>query len=192
MDQTMEKTRCFGTGSPLYEAYHDEEWGRAIETSPDERELFERLCLEIFQAGLSWLTVLKKREEFRRAFDGFAPAKVAAFDDAKVAELLANRGIIRNHIKVAACIKNARALIAMHEQGERLMDVISSYVPDGHLRPGSLPEMAPTVPEAKDLSKDLKRRGFTFVGPVTLYSTWQAIGLVNDHIAECWLAAEEV
>ena len=125
-DQTMVKVRCFGAGDPLYEAYHDEEWGRPVADSPDERELFERVCLEGFQAGLSWITVLRKRDAFRAAFAGFDPAVVAEFGDDDVTRLMADAGIVRNRLKIEATVTNARALLALHDEGERLADLVAS------------------------------------------------------------------
>ncbi|MCG6566971.1 DNA-3-methyladenine glycosylase I [Tessaracoccus sp. ZS01] len=185
----MDKVRCFGADDPLYQAYHDDEWGRPLDHSDDERELLERVCLEGFQAGLSWLTVLRKRDTFREAFAGFDPAIVAQFTEDDVEELMANPGIIRNRLKILATIANARALNKMHEDGERLADLIAEYAPGPR-------EQAPLtgfdVPASTDesvaLSKELRRRGFRFVGPTTMYALMQAIGHVDDHIKGCWLA----
>ena len=185
-----DKVRCFGSGDEQYARYHDEEWGRPVEDSPDERELFERLCLEGFQAGLSWLTVLRKREAFRRAFAGFDPAVVAAFGDEEVEALMGDAGIIRNRMKIAATIGNARALLALHEEGGRLRDLIESHRPARHRRPLTFADLAASTPESAALSKELKRRGFRFVGPTTVYALMQALHVVDDHLAGCWVAQE--
>lgn len=188
---THQKIRCFGTGTPLYEAYHDEEWGRPVPDSEDEHELFERLCLEGFMVGLSWLTVLRKREAFREAFHGFHPAEVAQFSDDDVERLMENPEIIRNRMKIEAAITNAHALVKLHDDGGRLIDIFIEHAPAPHQ--GRHPGFH-TVPsqtsESVALAKALKKLGFTFVGPVTMYSTLQAIGLVDDHLADCWIAAE--
>lgn len=185
-----DRVRCFGSGDEQYARYHDEEWGRPVEDSPDERELFERLCLEGFQAGLSWLTVLRKREAFRRAFAGFDPAVVAAFGDEEVEALMGDAGIIRNRMKIAATIGNARALLALHEEGGRLRDLIESHRPARHRRPLTFADLAASTPESAALSKELKRRGFRFVGPTTVYALMQALNVVDDHLAGCWVAQE--
>lgn len=124
------KRRCFGSGDALYERYHDEEWGRPVEDSDDERELFERLALEGFQSGLSWITVLRKRPAFREAFDGFAPSTVAGYGEDDVERLMRDAGIIRNRRKIEAAITNAKALVALHEGGERLIDIIEAHRPE--------------------------------------------------------------
>ncbi|MCC2593622.1 DNA-3-methyladenine glycosylase I [Tessaracoccus sp. OS52] len=186
----MDKIRCFGSGDPLYEKYHDEEWGRPVVDSPDERDLFERLALEGFQAGLSWITILRRRESFRRAFAGFAPAEVAAFDESDVERLMADAAIIRNRAKIEAAIGNARALLALHEEGRRLGDVVAAHAPEPRdERPETFDEVPGSTPESVALSKELKRLGFRFVGPVTMYATMQAVGLVDDHLAGCWLVS---
>lgn len=182
----METFRCFGTGDPLYEAYHDTEWGVAPEPTPDERELFERVSLEAFQSGLAWITILRKREGFRAAFAGFDPAAVAAFTDDDVARLLADPGIVRNRSKIEATIANARALLAMHERDERLADVFEAHSPPPRPRrlddPTAVP---PSTAESTALAKELKRRGFRFVGPTTAYAAMQALGYVDDHLVGC-------
>ena len=185
----MTRNRCFGTGDPLYERYHDEEWGHPVEDAPDERELFERLVLEGFQAGLSWLTILRKRDAFRKAFKGFVPAKVAKFTDADVERLMADESIIRNRGKITAAIGNARALLAMHEQGIRLEDLLAESAPP----PSDPAEHSPTAPgstpESTALSKRLKGLGFRFVGPTTMQATMQALGIADGHAPGCWLEA---
>ncbi|QXT63438.1 DNA-3-methyladenine glycosylase I [Tessaracoccus palaemonis] len=185
----MDRQRCFGSGDPLYEAYHDEEWGRPVDDTPDERALFERVALEGFQAGLSWITVLRKRPAFRAAFRDFSPSAVAAFDDEDVARLMADEGIVRNRLKVAAAIGNARALLALHDGGGRLSEVVARHTPAPR---GSAPlpgEVPGSTPESVALSRDLKRLGFRFVGPTTMYALLQAVGAVDDHVEGCWLAA---
>jgi DNA-3-methyladenine glycosylase I len=179
------RARCWWClGSPEYLAYHDEEWGRPLH---DEVALFERLTLEAFQSGLSWLTILRKRENFRRAFDGFEVERVAEYGDEKVARLLADAGIVRNRVKIEAAITNARAARAMHAEGETLDGLLWSFAPDPDSRPAprSGHDLEATTPESKAMSKELKRRGFVFVGPTTAYSTMEAVGMVNDHLAGC-------
>lgn len=188
--EPQDRVRCFGTGDPLYQAYHDEEWGRPLTDSPDEHELFERLALEGFQAGLSWITVLRKRESFRTAFAGFDPAVVAGFDEDDVARLLADPGIIRNRLKIEATIGNARALLRLHDEGKRLSDIVARHSPQprGHA-PLTFADVPTQSEESVALSKELRRLGFRFVGPTTMYALLQAIGAVDDHIHGCWLAA---
>lgn len=178
-------TRCFGTGDPLYERYHDEEWGRPPQDVPDEAPLFERIALEGFQAGLSWLTVLRKREAFRVAFCGFRPDVVAGYGDEEVARLSRDPTIIRNPLKIRATIHNARAVVSLHEQGLRLWDVLRGFAPEPWAAPGSMAELPSSTAESEALSRRMKQLGFTFVGPVTMYATLQALGLVNDHLADC-------
>ena len=185
----MDKVRCFGAGDELYQAYHDEEWGRPVPDSPDEAALFERLCLEGFQAGLSWLTILRKREAFRAAFAGFQPEAVAEFGDENVERLMHDAGIVRNRAKITAAIDNARALLEMHDGGLRLADVVAEHAPAPRERPPLTFAVVPAqTPGTVALSKDLKKRGFRFVGPTTLYALMQAVGLADDHIQGCWLA----
>jgi DNA-3-methyladenine glycosylase I len=175
-------TRCFGDGDPLYERYHDEEWGRPVH---DERRLFEKLSLEAFQSGLSWITILRRRETFRAAFADFDPERVAAFGPRDVERLLADPGIIRNRAKVDATIANARATLALREAGEPLAEVVWDHRPEPRPAPASFADVPATVPESAALARLLKRRGFRFVGPTTLYALMQACGLVNDHLAGC-------
>jgi DNA-3-methyladenine glycosylase I len=183
------RRRCWWGGStPDYVSYHDEEWGRPVR---DDRGLYERMVLEGFQSGLSWLTILRKRENFRAAFAGFDIETVAGFGERDVARLLADAGIVRHRGKIEAAIANAVAARAMHADGESLAELIWSYAPSGRRRaPRSLDDLPATTPESTALSKDLKRRGFRFVGPTTAYATMQACGLVNDHLAGCWVRAE--
>lgn len=178
-----EPFRCFGTGDPLYEAYHDTEWGHPVR---DDRGLFERVSLEAFQSGLSWITVLRRRETFRTAFDGFDPEVVAAYGDDDVTRLLADPGIIRNRAKVEATVANARALLALQAAGGSLSELFWSAAPDPAppvpLAPGDVPA---TTPESVALAKSLKAKGFRFVGPTTAYAAMQACGVVDDHLGEC-------
>ena len=185
----MEKVRCFGAGDPLYEAYHDDEWGRPVADDPDERALLERVCLEGAQAGLSWITVLRKREGYRDAFHGFDPVKVAAMTDDDVEALMLDARIVRNRQKILATIGNAQALLAMHEAGERLADLIEAHTPEPRGRaPLTFADVPTRTDESAALSKALKKRGFRFVGPTTMYATLQAVGAVDDHIQGCFLA----
>jgi DNA-3-methyladenine glycosylase I len=169
-----------------YVEYHDVEWGRPVR---DDRGNFERLTLEAFQSGLSWLTILRKREGFRAAFAGFDIAAVAAFDDGDVARLLDDVGIVRNRAKIDAAIANARAALALDADGggRALADLMWSFAPDPATRP--VPEVLADIPavtaESTALAKELKRRGFRFVGPTTVYAHMQACGMVNDHLAGC-------
>ena len=179
--------RCFwGVSAPDYVDYHDREWGFPVR---DDRRLFEKLCLEGFQAGLSWLTILRKRDAFRKAFAGFDPAKVARFGARDVTRLLGDAGIVRHRGKIESTINNAaRALEVIAERGS-LSAYVWSFVPDASERPkrmthAALRAMAKT-PTSAALSKDLKRRGWTFVGPTTVYAFMQAMGLVDDHLEGC-------
>lgn len=183
--------RCFGDGDPLYESYHDTEWGVAFVDSADERELYERLALEAFQSGLSWITILRKRDAFRDAFAGFDPAVVATFDDAHVARLMADAGIVRNRAKIDATIADARALVAMHERGERLRDVLETYRPAEPTVPATPADVPGSTPASTALAKDLKRLGFRFIGPTTAYAAMQAVGIVDDHLATCPVRRDE-
>ena len=182
-------TRCgWCAASPEYVAYHDDEWGRVVH---DDIRLFEKLCLEGFQAGLSWLTVLRKRPAFREVFDGFDPERVAAFCETDVQRLLGDARIIRHRGKIEATVANARAVTAMHERGEHLDHLVWSFAPSG--APGPPPrtmaDVPATTPESTALSRALKARGLRFVGPTTAYAFMQAMGLVNDHLAGCDLRA---
>ncbi len=182
-----EPVRCWPTSDPLYIAYHDDEWGRPVR---DEHRLLERLCLEGFQSGLSWITILRKRENFRAAFAGFDPVRVARFGDADVQRLMADAGIVRNRAKIVATIANARATVALHEAGETLGALLWSFVPVAAAPPPrSLVEMPASTPESTALACELKRRGFRFVGPTTAYALMQATGIVNDHVADCIVRA---
>lgn len=169
----------------LYTAYHDEEWGAPVH---DDRLLFEFLILEGVQAGLSWGLVLRKRDHYRQVYDGFDPAQVARYDEAKVAALLADPGIIRNRLKVAASVQNARAFLRVQEEFGSFDRYIWQFV-DGEPRVNAwraLAEIPAETPQARAMSKDLKARGFTFVGPTICYAFMQACGLVNDHLVTCF------
>jgi len=182
-------TRCpWATADPLIIAYHDREWGVPVH---DDRTLFEFLVLEGAQAGLSWLTILRKRENYRRAFDGFDPARVAAYDEARVAELLADPGIVRNRLKINAAVTNARAFLNVQAEFGRFDDYVWRFT-------GGRPvvnqwQRAADVPSetegSRALSRDLKRRGFRFVGPTIVYSFMQAVGMIDDHLMSCFRRA---
>ena len=183
MAETPEPIRCWPTTDPLYIAYHDEEWGRPVR---DEHRLLERLCLEAFQSGLAWITILRKRESFRAAFARFDPEVIAGFGDAEVERLMNDAGIVRNRAKIEATIANARATVALHASGETLDALLWSFAPaDRGPVPPSLGDMPAWTPESKALARELKRRGFRFVGPTTAYALMQATGIVNDHVAGC-------
>jgi len=176
--------RCFGrhaAGDPVYAAYHDTEWGRPVR---EEAALFERVCLEGFQVGLSWRTVLHKRPAFRAAFAGFSPEAVARFGEADLARLMADPGLIRNRAKIAACVRGAQIVLELHERGQTLADLIWSHRPAAHVRPTPEDRVGQS-PESVALARELHRLGFRFVGPVNTYATMQACGLVNDHLVGC-------
>ena len=182
----MEKPKCdWCKGSPLYEKYHDTEWGVPLF---DEQVLFEFLILETFQAGLSWITVLQKREDFRKAFDQFDYKKIAAYDSSKEQELLQNSKIIRNRLKISATINNAEAFMKIQKQYGSFSDYIWGFV-DGTPIINSfktLAEVPAKTPLAETISKDLKQNGFKFVGPTVIYAHMQATGIVNDHLTNCF------
>jgi DNA-3-methyladenine glycosylase I len=185
---TESRVRCaWCVGDPLYEAYHDDEWGVPVY---DDQQLFERLMLEGFQAGLSWITILRKRENFARAFDHWNPGVIAAYGPDDISRLMADAGIIRNRLKVEGAVKNARAYLQLRESN-RFSDYLWSFVGGSILRadpppqPGQIPA---TSPESDAMSKDLKKRGFTFVGSTICYAFMQSAGLVDDHHAGCWKA----
>jgi DNA-3-methyladenine glycosylase I len=175
------RARCpWGLSTPDYLAYHDDEWGRPLR---GDTELFERVSLEAFQSGLSWLTILRKRPAFRAAFAGFDPAVVATFDADDEARLLADAGIVRNRAKVAATIANARAVLALDGS---LTELLWSFAPDPpRPAPRTLADVPAVTPESTAMAKALKREGFRFVGPTTAYALMQATGMVNDHLADC-------
>jgi DNA-3-methyladenine glycosylase I len=179
-----EPTRCWTSSDPLYDAYHDDEWGRPV---TDERGLLERLCLEGFQSGLSWLTILRKRENFRAAFAGFEPERVARFGKRDVARLLKDAGIVRHRGKIEAAIANARGTLALREAGTPLEEVVWAHRVTAKRPAKSLRDIPASTPESVALSRELKRNGFRFVGPTTVYAAMQACGVVNDHIAACYV-----
>jgi DNA-3-methyladenine glycosylase I len=179
---TTPAVRCFGEGDPLYERYHDEEWGRPVTT---EQGLYERLCLEAFQAGLSWSTVLHKREAFRTVFSDFEPVRVAAYKPRDVKAMMSNAAIIRNRRKIEAAIENARALLALHESGQSLVDLVWAFAPEAGPAPRTHDDIPSKTATSEALAKALLKYGFRFVGPTTAYATMQAAGLINDHLAGC-------
>ena len=184
--------RCaWCAASPAYRHYHDAEWGFPV---TDERRLFEKLCLEGFQSGLSWLTILNKREAFRAAFAGFDARRVAAFGPRDVERLLGDAGIVRHRGKIESTINNARRLLELESEFGSLARYVWRYEPDAKSRPKRLTLAAlkalTTSPESVALSKDLKRRGWSFVGPTTVYAFMQAMGLVNDHLEGCHVRGE--
>ena len=173
------RPRCWwAVSAPEYVDYHDDEWGRPVR---DAQGLYERLCLEAFQSGLSWITILRKRENFRAAFAGFDIAAVAAFGEDDVARLMGDAGIVRNRAKILAAIQNARAA----QEVDDLAALIWSFAPPDRKRPTRPEEVPAVTAESKALAKELKRRGFAFVGPTTAYALMQACGLVNDHLEGC-------
>ena len=177
------RLRCWwALAAPDYLPYHDGEWGREVRTDDG---LYERLCLEGFQSGLSWLTILRKRDAFRRAFARFEIEDVMRFGEADVARLLADAGIVRHRGKIEAAIGNARAAAALRADGVSLADLVWSHAPAPRPRPRERADVPTTTPEATALSRELKRRGFRFVGPTTVYATMQACGVVDDHIDGC-------
>ena len=180
------RLRCGWAGSaPEYLAYHDTEWGRELR---GDQAMFERLTLEAFQSGLSWITILRKREAFRAAFHDFDLERVAAFGEDDVRRLLQDPGIVRNRAKVEATVANARAALDL---GESLSDLLWSFAPEGpRAAPPTRADVVATTPESTAMAKELKRRGFRFVGPTTAHALMQATGMVDDHLAECWVRGE--
>jgi DNA-3-methyladenine glycosylase I len=181
--------RCtWGASTPEYQRYHDEEWGRPV---GDDRRILEKLCLEGFQSGLSWLTILRKREGFRRAFASFDPAEVARFDESDVARLVQDPSIVRHRGKILATVGNARATLALADHGSSLAGLVWQHEPPRRSRggPGEVPA---STPESEALSKALRKNGFRFVGPTTVYAAMQSLGLVNDHAHDChfWSVSE--
>ena len=183
---TKSPMRCgWCEGDPLYERYHDEEWGRPVD---DDHTMFEFLTLESAQAGLSWITILRRRENYRKAFAGFDPAKVAAFTETDVERLMQDAGIIRNRAKIRAAVSNARLFLAVQEEFGSFRDYTLSFFPGGkpiinHFR--SLNEIPASSPESDAMSRDMKKRGFKFFGPTICYAHLQASGFVNDHLTGC-------
>jgi DNA-3-methyladenine glycosylase I len=185
-DRSLGSMRCFGDGDPLYERYHDDEWGVPVR---GERGLYERISLEAFQSGLSWITILRKREAFRAAFAGFDPEVVADFGPHDVERLLADASIVRNRAKIEATIANARAVLDLRDAGTSLPELVWSFAPDGpRPRVERFHDVPATTPESKAMAKALKAHGFRFVGPTTAYAAMQACGLVDDHLAGCPVA----
>jgi DNA-3-methyladenine glycosylase I len=182
------RPRCrWALAAPEYVAYHDDEWGRPVR---DDRGLYERLCLEAFQSGLSWLTILRKREAFRRAFAGFEIERVAAFGSRETKRLLADAGIVRNRAKIDAAIANARAALELRDAGLSLSELLWSFAPSGDRpAPRTFDDVPSATGESRALARELKCRGFRFVGPTTAYALMQACGLVNDHLAGCAVRA---
>jgi len=182
-EKAPEPRRCWPMSDPLYIAYHDEEWGRPVR---DDALLLERLCLEGFQSGLSWLTILRKRERFRELFAGFDPQRLARFAEVDVERLMGDAGIVRNRAKIESAIANAKATLALQQEGETLTELLWSFAPGGPQRaPTSLADMPSATAESKAMARELKRRGFRFVGPTTAYALMQAVGIVNDHVVGC-------
>ena len=181
--------RCRWGASPAeYARYHDEEWGRPV---ADEDRVFENLSLDCFQSGLSWLTILRKREGFRRAFQGFDPAVVAEFGSDDVARLLGDATIVRNRAKILATITNARATVRLHREGLSLAALIWAHAPRAaSSTPRRLADLPAVTAESTALAAELRRRGYAFVGPTTVYAAMQALGLVNDHLAGCAVRTE--
>jgi DNA-3-methyladenine glycosylase I len=177
---STEHERCWPTTDELYIAYHDDEWGRPV---TDEHGLYERLCLEGFQSGLSWLTILRKRESFRRAFKDFDPDVVARYKERDIERLLGDAGIVRHRGKIEATIANARGVLTLRDEGTPLPELMWEYRRDG----APPADWVAETPESRELSKRLKAAGFRFVGPTTVYSSMQACGIVNDHLATCWV-----
>lgn len=177
-----------GPDFEMYRDYHDQEWGRPLR---DGLALFERMSLEAFQSGLSWLIILRKRENFRRAFAGFDIETVAGYTDADVARLMADQGIVRNRAKIDATIANARAAAELGS-AEDLSKLLWSFAPSPRPRPADASEIPSASDESKAMAKELKRRGFRFVGPTTAYALMQATGMVDDHLRDCWVPANPV
>jgi DNA-3-methyladenine glycosylase I len=181
------KARCrWGSTDELYRSYHDTEWGRPV---TDERGLYEKLCLECLQSGLSWSLILRKRDGIRDAFADFSPDAVAAFGRKRIEGLLKDTRVIRNRRKLEAIVQNAQATVAMRNQ-KPLAELVWSFLPPRRPAPRSYADMASLTDESKQLAQELKRQGFAFVGPTTVYSTMQAVGVVNDHLAGCFVRKE--
>ncbi len=180
------QVRCsWGSSTPDHAVYHDAEWGFPV---ADDRRLFEKICLEGFQSGLSWLTILRKREAFRTAFAGFAPDVVAGFDELDIARLLADAGIVRHRGKIVSTINNARCFLEVADERGSFAAYVWSFEPGEVVAPS----LRATSPESTALARDMKRRGFTFVGPTTVYAFMQAMGLVNDHLEGCCVRSASV
>ncbi len=185
MNYYMEKQRCaWAEGSEIYQNYHDDEWGKTVY---DDETIFEFLILETFQAGLSWITILKKRENFRKAFDQFDYKKIAQYDDTKFEELIQNEGIIRNKLKIKATISNAQRFMEIQKEFDSFSNYIWAFVGGKPIQNKwkSLEEVPATTEISDQISKDLKKRGFKFVGSTVIYAYMQATGMVNDHLVNC-------
>ncbi|MCQ4119838.1 DNA-3-methyladenine glycosylase I [Rhodococcus tibetensis] len=187
MTETDDRVRCAWAvdtgGARLYRDYHDEEWGRPLH---GQNELYERLCLEAFQSGLSWITILRKREAFRAAFSGFDPEVVARYTERDVERLLADASIVRNRAKIAASVSNARAILELSDTD--LDTLLWSFAPPPRpARPATVDDVPAVTAESTAMARELKRRGFKFVGPTTAYALMQATGMVDDHVAGCWV-----
>lgn len=183
----IDQTRLAPADFVLYRDYHDTEWGQPLRESA---ALFERISLEAFQSGLSWLIILRKRENFRRAFHGFNVDRIARYTKRDIDRLMADTGIVRNRAKIEATIANARATADLLEDGVDLGELLWSFAPPGRLqrrRPADLSQVPAVTPESTAMAKELKRRGFRFVGPTTAYALMQATGMVDDHTADCWV-----
>jgi DNA-3-methyladenine glycosylase I len=179
--------RCpWGVSAPAYQSYHDKEWGRPVHN--DDR-IFEKLSLEGFQSGLSWLTILRKRDGFRKAFAGFDPVAVAEFTDAQVERLLADSAIVRHRGKILATIGNARATLRLREQGISLAALLWGFEPAAGEPPQTMAALPAVTPESEAFSRELRRHGFRFVGPTTVYAAMQSLGVVNDHLDGCYFRA---
>ena len=186
MQNPAELARCPWCGDDaLYTAYHDQEWGTPLH---DDQKLFELLCLEGAQAGLSWITILRKREAYRQAFDQFDPVKIAAYDEAKIAELMSNAGIVRNRLKINAVIENAKAYLTIHAQPGGFDQYLWSFVAGVPIQNawGAMGGVPASTPISEAMSRDLKKRGFKFVGATICYAYMQSAGLVNDHLTICY------
>ncbi|MBL5973292.1 MAG: DNA-3-methyladenine glycosylase I [Candidatus Leucobacter sulfamidivorax] len=170
---------AWATSDPLLTEYYDTEWGVPV---TDDRGVYERLVLECFQSGLSWLVVLRKREAFRAAFDGFDPERVAGYGERELARLLADPGLIRNRRKIEAAIANARSTLRLRDEGPGLAELVWSYMPERSPAPANEGEVPSSSPESAELARELKRRGFSFVGPTTVYALMAAIGIVDAHL----------
>ncbi|RXF74428.1 DNA-3-methyladenine glycosylase I [Hansschlegelia zhihuaiae] len=184
------RCRCRWCGTdPLYVAYHDTDWGVP---ERDPRALYEKLVLDGFQAGLAWITILRKREAFRAAFEGFHPETVAAYGDKEIARLMGDAGIVRSRAKIEGAIKSARAYLVMRERGEDFSDYLWGFIGDRPLVNSwrEIGQVPASTPVSEALAKDLKRRGFAFCGPVIVYAFMQAVGMINDHMVDCWRHAE--
>ncbi|KRE29271.1 3-methyladenine DNA glycosylase [Mycobacterium sp. Soil538] len=183
----IDRSRLSPEDFVLYRDYHDTEWGRPLR---DSAALFERISLEAFQSGLSWLIILRKRDNFRAAFDGFDVERVARYTERDVDRLMADPGIVRNRSKIVATISNARATADLADAGEDLAELLWSFAPTDRAtrsRPGDLSAVAAVTAESTAMAKELKRLGFRFVGPTTAYALMQATGMVDDHVADCWV-----